>query len=126
MRNKSSLVAALEGKCPHCRTGSIFTYPVSKLGSFNQMNERCPHCDVRLQPEPGFYQGAMYVSYAFTVAFMGIVSAILYLAGDPSEWVYIGTVIAVMILVAPLNYRFSRILYLYWFGGIKYDPSLSR
>ncbi len=90
------------------------------------MNERCPHCEIRLEPEPGFYQGAMYVSYGFTVMFMGIVSAVLYLTGDPSEWIYIGTVIAIMILVAPLNYRFSRILYLYWFGGIKYDPSLSR
>jgi hypothetical protein len=46
--------------------------------------------------------------------------------GDPSEWVYIGTVIGIMILLAPLNYRYSRILYLHLFGGIKYDPALSK
>jgi hypothetical protein len=40
--------------------------------------------------------------------------------------VYIGTVIGVMVLLAPLNYRYSRIVYLYAFGGIKYDPTLSR
>jgi hypothetical protein len=90
------------------------------------MNERCPHCDVRLEPEPGFYQGAMYVGYGFTVAVIVIVGVILYFFGVENEWVYIGTVIGVMILLVPLNYRFSRIIYLYSFGGLKYDPKLSK
>ena len=91
------------------------------------MHEACPHCGVRLQPEPGFYQGAMYVSYAFTLLFMIIISLILYfLAGDPNEWVYIAVVVAVMLILVPLNYRFSRIVFLYLFGGIKYNPSLSK
>ena len=103
----------------------MFAYPATNLTRFNKMNEQCPHCGVRLEPEPGFYQGAMYFSYAFTIACMVIVGIILYVLGDPSEWIYIGTVIAIMILVAPLNYRYSRILYLHLFGGITYDPSLS-
>jgi hypothetical protein len=86
------------------------------------MNETCPHCGVRLQPEPGFYQGAMYVGYAFTVAILVVVGIILYFSGDPSEWVYIGVVIGIMIVIAPLNYRYSRILFLYLFGGLKYQP----
>ena len=105
----------------------MFAYPVTSLGRFNRMNEFCPHCGVRLEPEPGFYQGAMYVGYGFTVAVMVVVGLLLYyFAGDPNEWVYIGTVIVVMILLVPWNYRFSRIVYLYAFGGIKYDPSWSR
>jgi hypothetical protein len=86
------------------------------------MNETCAHCEVRLEPEPGFYQGAMYVGYGITMFFIILISIILYLAGHPSEWVYTGTVIAVMILLIPLNYRYSRILYLYLFGGIGFDP----
>ncbi len=116
----------LHGKCPRCREGQIFTHTIfHKPFGFNRMNERCPHCDVRLEPEPGFYQGSMYVSYGFTVAVMVAVSVILYLLGDFSEWVYIGTVIGVMILLVPVNYRVSRIIYLYAFGGLKYDPRLS-
>lgn len=88
------------------------------------MNDTCPHCGVRLEPEPGYYQGAMYVSYGFTVACILIVGAILYLLGNPSQWVYIGVVIAIMLLLVPLNYRYSRIVYLYLFGGIKFDPAL--
>lgn len=88
------------------------------------MNEVCPHCSVRLEPEPGFYQGAMYVSYGFTVAVIVALSILLYLLGNPSEWVYIGTIIATMILLMPLNYRYSRILYLYLFGGLKYTKKV--
>lgn len=118
--------AVLLGKCPRCRKGDIFTYPASNLSKFNQMNEVCPHCGVMLEPEPGFYQGAMYVGYGFTVAIIVVVSIILYyFLGDPSEWVYIGTVVALMILLVPLNYRYSRIVYLYLFGGIKFDASRS-
>lgn len=126
MPSKTLAAALLQGKCPRCRQGDIFTFPVSRISRFNQMNEFCPCCGLRLEPEPGFYQGAMYVSYGFTVIFMVIISALLYLIGDFSEWVYIGTVIAVMILLAPLNYRFSRIFYLHFIGGIKFDPSLSK
>lgn len=91
------------------------------------MNKTCPHCGVRLEPEPGFYQGAMYVGYGFTIGILVVISAILYFfLGDPSEWVYIGLTIGVMIVFAPVNYRYSRIVYLYLFGGIKYLPHLSQ
>ncbi len=89
---------------------------------FNVMNDRCPKCDVALEPEPGFYQGAMYVGYGITIACIIVISLILYTTVNPSsEWTYIATIIGFMVCIAPLNYRYSRILYLYMFGGIKYD-----
>lgn len=126
MPAKSLLSALLKGKCPRCREGQMFTYPISKLSRFNKMNDYCPYCGVRLEPEPGFYQGAMYVGYAFTIFTIVVIGLLLYFLGDPSDAVYIGTVIGVMVLIAPLNYRYSRILFLYSFGGIKYDPSMSK
>lgn len=126
MREGNLASGLLNGKCPKCRQGDMFAFPVTNLTKFNKMNDKCPHCGVRLEPEPGFYQGAMYVSYAFTVTVMVVVGFLLYVLGDPSEWVYIGVVIGLMILLAPLNYRYSRIVYLYAFGGIKYDPSWSK
>lgn len=127
MQKKSYLAALLDQRCPRCRTGKMFPYAASDLRRFTIMNEKCPHCDVRLEPEPGFYQGAMYVSYAFTVMFMVIIGLLLYfLAGDPNEWVYVGVVIAVMFILVPLNYRYSRVLFLYLFGGLRFDPSRSK
>jgi hypothetical protein len=91
------------------------------------MNEVCPHCGVRLEPEPGFYQGAMYVGYGITVGCILLVGLVLfYFFGDPSEWIYILTVIGIMVLIVPLNYRYSRILYLYFFGGIAFKRKLSK
>lgn len=126
MPKRSYISALLHGKCPRCREGNIFKYQAIKISKFNVMNETCPCCGVGLEPEPGFYQGAMYVGYAFTVAVIVIVGLLLYYLGDPSEWVYIGIVIAVMLLLAPLNYRYSRIFYLTFFGGLKYNPTLSQ
>jgi hypothetical protein len=107
---------------PALSHGKVFAAPATDLSKFASMNQTCPHCGVRLEPEPGFYQGAMYVSYAFTVALMVAISVILYFFGVRNEWVYIGTVVGVMILLVPVNYRASRIAYLYAFGGIKYEP----
>ena len=122
MQRKSYEAALLHGKCPRCRQGSIFMYPISRIAQFNIMNEKCPHCGVRLEPEPGFYQGAMYIGYGITIGCLLLVSLILFIIVNPtSEWTYILANIGFMICIAPLNYRYSRILYLHFFGGIKFD-----
>jgi uncharacterized protein (DUF983 family) len=126
MPARSFQTALLFGKCPRCRQGDIFKYPIRRLTKFNVMNKTCPHCGVSLEPEPGFYQGAMYVQYGFTMVVLIIISIILSLSGDFSEWVYIGLTIAAIIILAPINYRTSRIMYLYMFGGVKYNPHLSQ
>jgi uncharacterized protein (DUF983 family) len=126
MDRKRLLTSILKGKCPRCREGRIFKFPASRLSKFNKMNSQCPHCGIRLEPEPGFYQGAMYVGYGFTIFITIFISLLLRISDVHRDAVYIGTVIGVMIVVAPWNYRYSRIIYLYFFGGIKYDPGLSK
>ncbi|MBL0739742.1 DUF983 domain-containing protein [Chryseolinea lacunae] len=126
MHEKKYLPALLHGKCPRCREGNLFTYPIHNLTRFNVMNTLCPHCGVRLEPEPGFYQGAMYVGYGFTVGFIAFASFLLYSLGEFSDMVYISVCIGGMLLLVPFNYRYSRIVYLYLFGGIKYDARLSQ
>lgn len=120
------LQAVVKCKCPRCRQGDVYPHGAYNLLRFFKMNDRCQQCDVRLEPEPGFYQGAMYVSYAFSVAGLVVVGILLYYTLNPSQWVYISSIIGVMFLLAPLNFRYSRILYLYLFGGIEYKPSISR
>jgi hypothetical protein len=90
------------------------------------MNVTCSHCGVRLEPEPGFYQGAMYVGYGFTVMAIILIGVLLYIMGDPSDWIYATTVVGFMLVIAPLNYRYSRILYLHFFGRIPFDSQYAR
>lgn len=119
------MISALwKGKCPHCRQGNVFTYPSGKISRFSVMNPLCPHCGASFIPEPGFYFGAMFISYAFNVAIFVACWFILYLFFEPSDFVYV-TVIAIAALVfTPPNYRASRLLWLYWFGGQRYDPNI--
>jgi hypothetical protein len=116
--------ALLHAKCPQCRQGDMFVHPLTNLSKFNQMNMRCPHCQVGLEPEPGFYQGAMYVGYALTVAVTAMVFIVVFLLNITSMWTPAVWVIATMVLLIPVNYRYSRVLYLYMFGGLKYDSTI--
>jgi uncharacterized protein (DUF983 family) len=86
------------------------------------MNSHCLHCGVRFEKEPGFFFGAMFVSYAINVAILIITFCLLYFVfNDPALWVYIVTVPTLVVLLLPLIFRFSRTLYLYGVGDIRYD-----
>ena len=82
------------------------------------MNETCASCHASFMPEPGFYFGALYVSYAFTIVFFIGIWATLYTTFDPADWVYGVTIVLACILFIPFSFRYSRILFLYWFGGL--------
>lgn len=111
--------AIWQGKCPRCRQGDLFKYPLSRISKFSEMNTNCTHCAASFTPEPGFYYGALFVSYAFNVALMVIVSVILYFFLSPPDWVYGVCLVAASILSIPFSFRYSRILFLYWFGGLQ-------
>jgi uncharacterized protein (DUF983 family) len=122
---ESSALALLDLRCPRCHQGPLFSYPAYKLTQYAVMPEQCPVCSVAYEPEPGFYWGAMFVSYAFSVAWFAIGGvAAYYLFDNPAVWVYMLLVTALVLLTAPATLRYSRAIMLYLFGGIKYDPSL--
>jgi uncharacterized protein (DUF983 family) len=117
----SPVLAALALRCPHCHEGRLFTHSAFNLAHFTDMPERCEVCAVPLEPEPGFYWGAMFISYGFNVATVLIIGALLYfLGGDPDVWVYVLTVTVFALVLAPSALRYSRTLMLYWFGGARY------
>ncbi len=82
------------------------------------MNARCSTCEAGFEPEPGFYFGAMYVSYGFTIFLFILVWAALRFFFDPSDVVYILAIVSAAVISTPISFRYSRILFLYWFGGL--------
>ncbi len=86
------------------------------------MNENCPVCDLRFEVEPGFFFGAMYISYAFSVALFTTIAVALSVLGDYSIYVYAVSIVLAVIVLFPIMFRYSRILFLHLFGGIKYQP----
>jgi uncharacterized protein (DUF983 family) len=123
---KSTFVAMLDGTCPRCHKGKLFPYPVLSA-KFHKMNSSCPVCHQDLEIEPGFYYGAMYFSYALTVAVEAVIIVIMHLLfNDPELWVYIVAISFTLILISPAVFRYSRVMMLYFFGSVKYDPNAAR
>ena len=86
-----------------------------------KMHDSCPECGVSFLREPRFFDGAMYISYAMNVGLFLTSALIIYQLFSPeSEYVYLTAIILEVILLYPLMFRYSRILYLYAFGNIKF------
>lgn len=82
------------------------------------MHKTCSHCHKNFEPEPGFYYGAMYVSYAMTAGVV-IVLGLLLNSLNVGTWTMIGIISGVILLIAPLTFRYSRLVWLSWFIGTK-------
>lgn len=89
------------------------------------MYELCPHCKLRYEIEPGYFIGAMYVSYAISGGIALVLGfGLFYFAGDPEGWVYAAVVALTMVVIAPINFRLSRVIWLHYVAGIKYEEAL--
>ena len=127
MKDVSKLQAILGAKCPRCRQGNIFEYSNWKLSRFTATHELCPVCKLRYEVEPGFFIGAMYISYAMSVALAFISGAAVYVLGhDPALWVYIVVITSLVVFLLPFMFRYSRVLFLYMFSGVKYNKQAAR
>lgn len=121
------LKAALAMRCPRCHQGEMFSHPALHLKKFDQMPEKCPVCGFRYEIELGFYWGAMYMSYGLSVGIVLLVGLSLYfLAGDPPTWVYLTVVTVTVFLCTPILFRYARVMMLYFFGSVSFDPKYSR
>lgn len=110
----SSLTAFFRGKCPQCRDGNVFTHSVANIKNFRNMHSKCPSCEVTFESEPGFFWGAMYFSYAYSVASFIIIGFFYfsYFVNYSLGW-YIGAVIFFTLFTSPMSFRMSRLLMMY-------------
>ena len=107
----STLRDILEQRCPRCRIGGIFRYSIFR--GFPKMHEHCPACDLKFEREPGYFLGAMYVSYALGLLIIALIAALLwFLTG---WWITKDTIWAVVLFLplAPTITLFARVLWIY-------------
>jgi len=126
MSETPKIKAVVEAKCPQCRRGKLFPGPMYGFRP-QKMNERCPHCGLRFEVEPGYFYAAMYVSYAMSTAQVIIIGVLTYLVLGRIEyedlWIYFTTLIGGTLLLAPFNFRYSRVLLLHYLSPkVKYNP----
>ncbi len=119
--------AIFECTCPKCRSGKMFEKSLTEGWYHRKMHDQCLECGQTFEPEPGFYFGAMFVSYAFSVAITFVCVFILYIFfEDPGIWVYMTVITAAVLLLWPVMYRYSRSIFLHLFGGIRYNSNIKK
>ena len=124
----SVLLAALQAKCPRCRRGDMFATSMYGLKQ-QKMNVRCPHCEMKFEKEPGYWYVAMFVSYTLNVFEMiALAVATYFISGDmESPYLYMIVLFAGIFLLSPFNYRYSRVVLLYWLTPrLHFIPEMSK
>lgn len=98
--SKSLGISIAGAKCPQCREGNLFSVSLLSYRKLSDVNKTCAVCGANFHPEPDFYYGAMYISYAFSVALMiTSLTVINVLVEKPKLWMYLTTVVALNILL---------------------------
>ena len=109
---ESKLYSIVTLSCPRCHKGHLFINKNPyKITGWDKMNADCQHCGLHYEREPGFFQGAMYVSYGLGVAFSSIVVIINLFIGFKVFTFFVSNTIG-LIAFAPLLFRYSRAIYL--------------
>ncbi len=124
MSNSSKLKATINARCPQCHEGRLFKFKWWNVFNFSQMEENCSECGMRYEVEPGFFFGAMYISYAITVGIMVLGGIIIYNGfNDPEAMGYVIPITSISLILVPFNYRVSRVIFIHLFSGAKYRPN---
>src|SRR5690606_6266202 len=116
--------ALVHAKCPRCRKGRMFQPGLLR----QKMFLRCEYCDLFYERHPGYFYVSMYVSYAMNVIeiiALGI-AAFAFSGGSENIWLYLGVILSGTVLLAPFNFRYSRVLHMHFCDpGLRYQPQIA-
>jgi uncharacterized protein (DUF983 family) len=116
------IYSTVANKCARCHKGKVFKInnPYALKNALT-MNDYCSECNLKYEREPGFFYGALYVSYAL----MSGIFIVWFLADQ--LWLHLEAIILLVVVVSsmallfPLIYRSARIIWLNFF--IRFDKS---
>jgi uncharacterized protein (DUF983 family) len=120
LKKGSKLYSILTGTCPKCHEEDMYIdknpYHISKI---YQMHEKCSNCHLQYKIEPSFFYGAMYVSYALTVALAILIFLIaIFIFKLNLVNSFIAIIIGLIVFI-PITARLARNIYINLF--IHYD-----
>lgn len=110
------LWAILGMKCPTCYEGNLYSDPNPfHFKNLHVMPKQCDKCGQALNPEPGFYYGAMYVSYGLSVGLFLAFFFFSQVVYELSGLTFIISYTATLLLLFPYIFRYSRVIYIHLF-----------
>ncbi len=103
----------LQMKCPKCGVSKVFEDKGDKFIAFPEMHKKCPNCEYRFDREPGYFLGAMFVSYGLAVGEGLVTFGLLKLFFSQLEYFTIACIITVVILLFSItNYKLARVIWI--------------
>lgn len=111
MENKrQGFISFVTFRCPICGEGKVFKNSIFSA-KFSETNYSCTLCPMSYEPEPGFFYGAMYFSYALIVGLI-ITGSVVFYSINLFDYAIVG-IPTFIIAMVPLIFRYSRMLMLY-------------
>ncbi|HTI51180.1 MAG TPA: DUF983 domain-containing protein [Planctomycetaceae bacterium] len=106
---------ALRLRCPRCGESKMFA------GLF-RMHERCSHCGLKYEREPGYFLGSIYINYGLTAFLISVGYVTLrFVYGIESRWLIVAFGLF-CVLFPCLFFRYARALWLAM--DCRFDSSL--
>ncbi|WP_238299962.1 DUF983 domain-containing protein [Polaribacter irgensii] len=116
----TKMYSIANSKCPRCQEGAFFKHSFTfHPAKITQLHENCSKCNLRYMMEPSFFFGAMYVNYGITVALSIATFTIATLLFNLILLESFAAIIGVLLILAPLNLRLSRIIWINMFVSYK-------
>ncbi|MFK8060188.1 MAG: DUF983 domain-containing protein [Polaribacter sp.] len=116
LKKGSKFYSIFKQKCPKCHEGDFFKYGLTfNPSKITKLHDNCPKCNLKYMLEPSFFYGAMYVNYGITVALSIITFIMSKVVFNLSMLQSFAAVVAILFILAPLNLRLSRILWINMF-----------
>lgn len=105
----------LTNKCPNCGEGHIYSDKNIYFNfSNNKMHKECSECGYKFEKEPGFFFGAMYISYALSIAEsvgVFIISQLFFESAFDIKMIL--WIVFTLIVLSSFNMRIARIIWIY-------------
>jgi uncharacterized protein (DUF983 family) len=96
---------ALRLRCPLCGGGRLFR-------NWILMHERCPHCGVKFEREPGFFLGSIYINYGLTALLVAIAYPLLSFNNLAPKGLLLAGSLAFVVIFPLLLFPWARSLWL--------------
>jgi len=104
---RTQILSIARQRCPKCHEGHPFR-------SLLTMHRACPVCGHVFEREPGYFVGAMYVSYALAIpAYLAVWGILGLLLPGWSDLAILALALPLFVPLAPILFRYSRIIWMH-------------
>jgi uncharacterized protein (DUF983 family) len=127
MKKGSKLYSIATMTCPQCQESQMMVANPYRFSTMGEVKDKCEVCGLDFKPEPGFYYGAMYVSYGLSVAiFVSIWASCTWFFDNVGVWTQISLIFIALIGLGPYLYALSKVIWANFFFSYKANATSSR